>query len=184
MLTQVPPLEVLPWYALVDLWGCFTRVSRQPFLCVFHFPLNKLRRLFIHSSCLRRKQSQGGSEFITLRSENHTNFSSDAQEKAVARGGQRGAPAVLSEFSLIPTNPTHQSVSDKQEGTKLTPHTAAPGRGGERARAREARPVRDGRRVTEPDGRQVSALREGWAGLGWKGWAASSPRRRCHRRKI
>eukprot|EP01043_Picozoa_sp_COSAG02_P011612 COSAG02_NODE_430_length_22462_cov_52.755042_18_plen_115_part_00 len=49
MLTQVPPLEVLPWYALVDLWGCFTRVSRQPFYCVFHSPLNKLRRLFIHS---------------------------------------------------------------------------------------------------------------------------------------
>ena len=36
-------------FPFIDLWGCFTRVSRQLFLCVFHSPLNKLRRLFIHS---------------------------------------------------------------------------------------------------------------------------------------
>jgi hypothetical protein len=35
--------------------------------------------------------SQGGSGFNTPRSENNSNFSSNAQQKAAIRGGQRGA---------------------------------------------------------------------------------------------
>ncbi len=41
------------------------------------------------------------------RSENNTNFICNAQEKAATRGGhRRGCTAVLSESSLLPTNPT------------------------------------------------------------------------------
>eukprot|EP01043_Picozoa_sp_COSAG02_P029577 COSAG02_NODE_1847_length_10681_cov_21.865904_6_plen_86_part_00 len=55
-------------------------------------------------------QPQAGSEFNTPRIENKTNFRIDAQEKAATRGGQRGRTAVVSEFSLLPTNPTHPLI--------------------------------------------------------------------------
>jgi hypothetical protein len=43
----------------------------------------------------------GQNEFNTPRSENNTNFSSNAQEKAATRGGPSGALQFLSEFSLL-----------------------------------------------------------------------------------
>eukprot|EP01043_Picozoa_sp_COSAG02_P110399 COSAG02_NODE_46517_length_348_cov_0.819277_1_plen_85_part_10 len=52
-------------------------------------------------------QAQAGSEFNTPRSENNTNFMSNAQQKAATRGGQRVALQFISEFSILPTHPTH-----------------------------------------------------------------------------
>ena len=51
-----------------------------------------------------RNHSQGGSEFDTPRTEYHTNFRCDAQEKAATRGGQRGRTAFLSHFSVCAPN--------------------------------------------------------------------------------
>jgi hypothetical protein len=46
-------------------------------------------------------------------SENNNIFTSNAQEKALSDSrwsSKSGAPAVLSEFSLLPTNPTHPLI--------------------------------------------------------------------------
>jgi hypothetical protein len=42
--------------------------------------------------------NEAGSEFNTPRSENNTNFTSNAQQKAAIRGGQRGALQFLVSF--------------------------------------------------------------------------------------
>ncbi len=52
-------------------------------------------------------RSQAGSEFTTPRSENNSNFRSNAQQKRSDSRWSEGCTAVLSEFSVFPTNPTH-----------------------------------------------------------------------------
>eukprot|EP01043_Picozoa_sp_COSAG02_P079451 COSAG02_NODE_18390_length_941_cov_8.250594_1_plen_75_part_10 len=52
-------------------------------------------------------KSQAGSEFNTPWSENDTNFTSNAQQKAATRGGQRAALQLQSHF---PHSPPDQRI--------------------------------------------------------------------------